>query len=68
MKSLDWLFINFGVCFWYNVLGDLNMSNIVFLKESFGIIEGVKFVFMYVGLILVIINLEKVKGIVYILE
>ncbi len=37
VKSSDWLSTNFGVRFRYNALGDLNTSNIVSSKESFGI-------------------------------
>ncbi len=47
LKSSDWLSTNFGVRFRYNALGDLNTSNIVSSKESFGITEGVKSVSMH---------------------
>ena len=65
VKSSDWLSTNFGVRFRYNALGDLNTSNIVSSKESFGITEGVKSVSMHAGSTLAITNPEKAKGIVY---
>lgn len=65
VKSSDWLSTNFGVRFRYNALGDLNTSNIVTSKESFGISEGVKSVSMHAGSTLAITNPEKAKGIVY---
>ena len=65
VKSSDWLSTNFGVRFRYNALGDLNTSNIVTAKESFGITEGVKSVSMHAGSTLAITNPEKAKGIVY---
>ena len=59
VKSSDWLSTNFGVRFRYNALGDLNTSNIVTAKESFGITEGVKSVSMHAGSTLAITNPEK---------
>ncbi len=60
------IYENFGVRFRYNALGDLNTSNIVSSKESFGITEGVKSVSMHAGSTLAITNpRKKAKGIVY---
>ncbi len=65
VKSSDWLSDNFGVRFRYNALGDLNTTNIVSSKDSFGITENVHSVSMHSGSTLAITNPDKAKGIVY---
>jgi hypothetical protein len=47
--SSDWLASNFGIRYRYNVVGDLNTTNLATPADSFGITSGVISVAVHAG-------------------